>query len=93
MDYGSLYGMGPYFGQDYTAFVLIRLVRLTEEQLSRGRFGGGFDGLPPNPQAAARDEMRRELRGIDLNGSRSRSLAAAIVALRTELAKTRVRSI
>jgi len=49
--------------------------------------------LPPNPQAAARDEMRRELQGIDLNGSRSRSLAAAIVALRTELAKTRVRSI
>jgi len=29
MDYGSLYGMGSYFGQDYTAFGLMRLARLT----------------------------------------------------------------
>ena len=42
MDYGSLNGMGPCFGQDYIAFAL---TRLTEEQLSRGRFGGGFDGF------------------------------------------------
>ena len=26
MDYGSLYGMGSYFGQDYTAFALVRHV-------------------------------------------------------------------
>jgi nitric oxide reductase subunit B len=25
MDYGSLYGMGSYFGEDYTASILIRL--------------------------------------------------------------------
>src|SRR5689334_18206519 len=31
MDYGSLYGMGSYFGQDYTAYALVRLAALTEE--------------------------------------------------------------
>jgi nitric oxide reductase subunit B len=35
MDYGSLYGMGSYFGQDYTAFGLMRLARLTEERLAQ----------------------------------------------------------
>ena len=32
MDYGSLYGMGSYFGQDYTAFGLMRLATLTEDE-------------------------------------------------------------
>ena len=32
MDYGSLYGMGSYYGQDYTAWTLIRLARLDREQ-------------------------------------------------------------
>ena len=43
MDYGSLYGMGSYFGQDYTAFALVRLAKLTPawrmaiEQRGEGR--------------------------------------------------------
>jgi hypothetical protein len=45
IDYGSLNDRGHCFGQDHIAFALIRLVQLTEEQLSPGRFGGGFDGL------------------------------------------------
>lgn len=32
MDYGSLYGMGSYFGEDYTAKYLLRLGRLIEEK-------------------------------------------------------------
>ena len=32
MDYGSLYGMGSYFGQDYTASALVRLAKLTENE-------------------------------------------------------------
>ena len=32
MDYGSLYGMGSYFGEDYTASVLVRLATLTRGQ-------------------------------------------------------------
>ena len=61
MDYGSLYGMGSYFGQDYTAFALVRLAKLTEEQLAQKRFAVGFDVLPEDRKAAVRDEMRRQL--------------------------------
>jgi nitric oxide reductase subunit B len=89
MDYGSLYGMGSYFGPDYTALALTRLARLTEEGLSQRRFGGGFASLPPDRRAAVRDEMRRELQTIDLTQSTVTipdALAAAIVTLRTELA-------
>src|SRR5215217_6972527 len=43
MDYGSLYGMGSYFGQDYTAFALVRLAALTEGNLTQARFGSAFD--------------------------------------------------
>ena len=66
MDYGSLYGMGSYFGQDYTAFGLMRLAKLTEERLAQSRFGAGFDTLPVDRQAAVRDEMRQQLQKIDL---------------------------
>ena len=29
MDYGSLYGMGSYYGEDYTASILVRLAKST----------------------------------------------------------------
>ncbi len=35
MDYGSLYGMGSYFGQDYTASALRRLAGLTRDNLAQ----------------------------------------------------------
>ena len=31
MDYGSIYGMGSYFGEDYTASTLVRLGVLTKQ--------------------------------------------------------------
>src|SRR5580698_7140274 len=34
MDYGSLYGMGSYFGKDYTAAYLVRLATLTEDNIA-----------------------------------------------------------
>ena len=34
MDYGSIYGMGSYFGEDYTASTLVRLGVLTKQSLS-----------------------------------------------------------
>src|SRR6185312_218389 len=40
MDYGSLYGMGSYFGEDYTASNLVRLATLTEANLAAERSGG-----------------------------------------------------
>src|ERR1700680_2935498 len=35
MDYGSLYGMGSYFGEDYTATYLVRLGTVTQENIAR----------------------------------------------------------
>lgn len=63
MDYGSLYGMGSYFGQDYTAWTLIRLARLTEARIAQAQFGKPFDQLPPDQQAAVRTAMREQLSG------------------------------
>src|SRR5678815_6068540 len=34
MDYGSIYGMGSYFGEDYTASTLARLGVLTKQSLT-----------------------------------------------------------
>ena len=88
MDYGSLYGMGSYFGQDYTAFALMRLAELTEDNIAQTRFGAGFDGLPGDRQAAVRDEMRHQLQTIDLTQrvvTVPAELAAAIGTLRDEI--------
>ena len=89
MDYGSLYGMGSYFGQDYTAFALVRLAKLTEEQLAQTRFGVGFDTLPADRKAAVREEMQRQLQRLDLTQREvtfPEALASAIATLRTEMA-------
>src|SRR6185369_14696538 len=87
MDYGSLYGMGSYFGQDYTAFALVRLAALTEGQLAQTSFGSGFDALPADRKAAVRGEMQRQLQTLDLTQREvivPESLATAIVTLRTD---------
>jgi nitric oxide reductase subunit B len=39
MDYSSLYGMGSYFGEDYTAANLVRLAELTEENIAKANNG------------------------------------------------------
>ena len=66
MDYGSLYGMGSYYGQDYTAWTLIRLAGLTEARIAQARFAKPFDELPPDQQAAVRTAMREQLQRVDL---------------------------
>ena len=89
MDYGSLYGMGSYFGQDYTAFGLMRLATLTENGLAQTRFGKAFDALSPEQQAAVRNTMREQLQRVDLTRQEvvvPDALAGAITALRADLA-------
>src|SRR5579872_4010493 len=66
MDYGSLYGMGSYFGQDYTAFALSRLASLAEDGVAQQQFGNHFAALAPEQQASVRDAMRKQLQGVDL---------------------------
>ena len=66
MDYGSLYGMGSYFGEDYTADNLKRIAELAEENIAQARYGKPFATVPAEQQAAVKAEMQASLQGIDL---------------------------
>ncbi len=88
MDYGSLYGMGSYFGEDYTASNLVRLATLTETNLALTRAGKPLSDLPPEDQIAIKSAMQTELQGIDLTQATVRlpaSVAQAIPAVRREI--------
>jgi nitric oxide reductase subunit B len=61
MDYGGLYGMGSYYGEDYTASTLVRLATATKNNLVLGG-AGGRSRLRPPEQAAAAAAMRAELK-------------------------------
>lgn len=89
MDYGSIYGMGSYFGEDYTASTLVRLGTLTRENLARSLYGAAFETLRPEQQAAATTAMQAELRGIDLTQDTvvlPDATANAVRTIRAELA-------
>jgi nitric oxide reductase subunit B len=51
MDYGSIYGMGSYFGEDYTASTLVRLGVLTKQSLANSA------ATPPNTIAPANQSL------------------------------------
>ncbi|MBV9251947.1 MAG: cbb3-type cytochrome c oxidase subunit I [Acetobacteraceae bacterium] len=90
MDYGSLYGMGSYYGQDYTAWTLIRIAGLVEQNLAQANFGKAFNTLSPDQQAATREAMRAQLQRVDLtqrNAVVPAETAAAIASLRDDIAK------
>jgi nitric oxide reductase subunit B len=90
MDYGSLYGMGSYYGQDYTAWTLIRLAGGLEDNLAQTRHGKSYGMLVPGQQAEIRDAMQAQLQRIDLTQRQvtiSDELANAIITLRAAIAK------
>jgi nitric oxide reductase subunit B len=66
MDYGSIYGMGSYFGPDYTADALVNLGKDTRQEFARSLYGSGFDQLAPEQQFVATERMRKALQSIDL---------------------------
>ena len=66
MDYGSIYGMGSYFGEDYTAQFLHALGRHTEQALAQARYGKSLRALTPGQRYTVRATMREELQGIPL---------------------------
>ncbi|MEO8715669.1 MAG: nitric oxide reductase, partial [Acetobacteraceae bacterium] len=66
MDYGSLYGMGSYFGEDYTASILVRLATLTRDNVGRARYGRTFSALTSEEQASASATMREQMQRVDL---------------------------
>jgi nitric oxide reductase subunit B len=51
MDYGSIYGMGSYFGEDYTASTLVRLGALTKQALANS------GSTPPGTKAPANKSL------------------------------------
>jgi len=94
MDYGSLYGMGSYFGEDYTAANLVRLATLTEANIAKGQTGKALSDLSAEDQAAVRAAMQTELQGIDLSkpvATVPAPVAAAITTLRGEIARSLLR--
>jgi len=94
MDYGSLYGMGSYFGEDYTAANLVRLATLTEDNIAKARTGKALADLTPDEQVSVKAAMQRELQGIDLTqgvATLPDTVAAAITTLRGEVAQSLLR--
>jgi nitric oxide reductase subunit B len=89
MDYGSLYGMGSYYGEDYTASTLVRLATLTRDRIAHTRFGAGFKDLTSDQQAAVTSAMQGQLQHVDLTQNEARipdELGAAITELQKEIA-------
>jgi nitric oxide reductase subunit B len=91
MDYGSIYGMGSYYGEDYTANTLVRLGTVTKEQLAKVRFGKALGTLSADDQAAVASQMQHQLQGVDLTRKQLAvpgELAAAIGALQKEISRS-----
>ncbi|MFZ2314772.1 MAG: cbb3-type cytochrome c oxidase subunit I [Gammaproteobacteria bacterium] len=88
MDYGSLYGMGSYFGEDYTAKYLVRLGRITEEEIAKQRYGKSFADLSEGDQYVVRKAMQQALQQIDLSHQTttlSQPVTKAIQQLQAEI--------
>lgn len=90
MDYGSIYGMGSYFGEDYTAKYLVRLGRLTEAELAQQHFGKSFFELPAEDQYSIRKNMQESLHHIDLTAKQTvltHAVAKAIRQIQLEISE------
>ena len=88
MDYGSIYGMGSYFGEDYTAKYLVRLGQILEAQLAQKHFSQPLENLSVGNKYEIRLAMQNELKHLDLtqqNLKLSLELSQAIEVLQTEI--------
>ncbi|MGN6268454.1 MAG: nitric-oxide reductase large subunit [Sphingomonas sp.] len=87
MDFGSIYGMGSYYGPDYTATLLVSLANATSNAIAVARYGRPLASLSPEDAAAVRTAMQRELQGIDLTQKQvvlSDEVATAIGSVRND---------
>jgi nitric oxide reductase subunit B len=66
MDYGSLYGMGSYFGEDYTAQYLVELSQEIMKLLAQKRHHKSLKDLPESEHFALQREMQKLLKNINL---------------------------
>jgi nitric oxide reductase subunit B len=86
--------MGSYFGEDYTAKYLVKLGRVTEEEIARKRFGKPFSLLSEGEQYLARKEMQRSLQQVDLashSAILSQPITYAVQKLQTEISESLLR--
>ena len=91
MDYGSLYGMGSYFGEDYTAENLNLVAKLTEANIAAGRPAGSPTFPADQQEAADRAVMQSMLQHVDLTRPVAvlpQPLADAITARQATLAQS-----
>jgi nitric oxide reductase subunit B len=89
MDYGSLYGMGSYLGEDFTAKYLKELGMKTRENIALARYGVSYDALDETGKWTADTAMKRMLQGVDLTQREVTlpdPLARAVVSTREEIA-------
>lgn len=90
MDYGSLYGMGSYFGEDYTAKYLVNLGKIIDDEIAQARFGKSFTELALGDQYVVRKTMQQSLQHIDLSAKTailSPPIAKAIQILQQEISR------
>ena len=90
MDYGSLYGMGSYYGEDYTASTLVRLATAARENIAQATEGKPFAALSADKQAAVTSAMQRALRAIDLTKPEvklAQPLTKALIDVRDKIAR------
>ena len=95
MDYGSLYGMGSYFGPDYTADNLVRVAQLAADNIARTRFGRPFASLAPDEAASVKSAMQAMLQRVDLTQRRlvvPDPLAQALSTRRSQIADALLRN-
>ena len=91
MDYGSLYGMGSYFGEDYTAQYLVQLGKTVQDNLAQARYGKSFAALSDDQQPGITRQMQAQLQGIDLSQpvvTLPDAVAQALVTLRGQISQS-----
>ena len=91
MDYGSLYGMGSYYGPDYTAQYLVELGEKTAQNLALTAFGKPIEQLGAGERYEVRLAMQKMLQGVQLEEESVTlppALAEAIMTLRPEIMHT-----
>jgi len=91
MDYGSLYGMGSYFGEDYTAEYLVQLGKLTENNLAKQQFHLSFSQLSEGNRFVVRKKMQEILQHIpltDKNVILPQALSSAINELQLNIGES-----
>ena len=90
MDYGSLYGMGSLYGEDYTASILVRLATAVRDNIAQSTYGKPFASLAADRQASATAAMQHELQGIDLTKAEvvlQEPVANAVASVRNAVAQ------